>query len=386
MSFRDFHDTSRIMSRVGHLKNTPYFVDRDYPNEIVDARKRLWGKYKAAKAESRQSGANVKLIYPAKLLINGEVVHDEFPNWYEIMRGTRDRSFRHVHYDKPVSSAESRSSTLNSVPANSDASRHGSQISPEYAPTTSMRAVRPDVAYSSVVQSRPEAPTTAQSTVHHDNTHHSTVFPAVCPPPINTTGNYMQVSRDIDHIQSESGTMPITQGTSDTAPTRTQTEALQLTTPKVATERMRTPISSKYASPIVQQPSIFRSSAPSNVPIAAASSEVLQPSRPKDVPLIVQQPSIFRSSAPSNVPTAAISSEALQPGRPKDVPPVRNTRNSREQTRRARSPKRKTDNRSQSSARATRGQTRPSNRAQRSDSFDMRRNIDSDCSSEESDS
>ncbi len=97
VSFRDCHDTTTIMNGVGNLRDTPYFIDRDYPKEIVDARKRIWPKYKAARAESIQTRATVRIQFPAKLVVDGRVIHDEFPYWSETMRGTRDRGFGHIH-------------------------------------------------------------------------------------------------------------------------------------------------------------------------------------------------------------------------------------------------------------------------------------------------
>lgn len=96
---RDYHDTTRIMSRVGNLRDTQYFIDRDYPREVTEARRRLWPRFKAAKAEHRQSGGTVQIQFPAKLVVNGTVVCDEFPKWGEVMRGSRDRSFGHIRYD-----------------------------------------------------------------------------------------------------------------------------------------------------------------------------------------------------------------------------------------------------------------------------------------------
>ena len=49
------------------LKHCPgYSTDRDMPEEIVDARKRLWGKFKDTKKENPVS--SVRIVYPAKLL------------------------------------------------------------------------------------------------------------------------------------------------------------------------------------------------------------------------------------------------------------------------------------------------------------------------------
>ena len=43
--------------------------------------------YKQAKANNPR--ADVSIGYPAKLVINGRVVADKFPNWREVLRGSR---------------------------------------------------------------------------------------------------------------------------------------------------------------------------------------------------------------------------------------------------------------------------------------------------------
>jgi hypothetical protein len=80
-AFLDYRDTEFILSKVGLLKYTNFAIDRDYPKEIAMARKRLWGKFKAEK----QKTSDVKIIYPAKLIVNGVTVQDEFPDWYKYM-------------------------------------------------------------------------------------------------------------------------------------------------------------------------------------------------------------------------------------------------------------------------------------------------------------
>ncbi len=42
--FRDYPDTNTIMGKVGNLRNTPYFVDRDYPQRDSRCPKTLMGQ------------------------------------------------------------------------------------------------------------------------------------------------------------------------------------------------------------------------------------------------------------------------------------------------------------------------------------------------------
>lgn len=88
VNFRDFGDVELIMSRVYRLKDVPGIsVDYDFPKEIQEARSRLWPKYKQCRAQFPNS--KVSLVYPAKLIRDGRVVHDEFPDWNFYMRANR---------------------------------------------------------------------------------------------------------------------------------------------------------------------------------------------------------------------------------------------------------------------------------------------------------
>lgn len=86
-NFIDRKDTECILEHAYKLKGTEYGINRDYPNEIVAARSRLWPKYKELKAKYRKSA--VFIGYPAKLIVNKRVVRDEFPDWNEIIRQSR---------------------------------------------------------------------------------------------------------------------------------------------------------------------------------------------------------------------------------------------------------------------------------------------------------
>ena len=94
VNFRDFCDTEIIMERTHMLRNTPYSVGYDLPKEINDARKNLWQELKAVKA--RQPRAKAHIVYPAKLVVDGRVVRDEFPDWNDAMRGSRLSDFSHI--------------------------------------------------------------------------------------------------------------------------------------------------------------------------------------------------------------------------------------------------------------------------------------------------
>ena len=89
------------MSSVNKLKGTHYSVNRDYPQEIVDARKSLWSEYKRIRQDHPND--KVTLAYPAKIVMNGSIMKDAFPHWGKIMKGRRIQ-----HVDKPSLHREHR--------------------------------------------------------------------------------------------------------------------------------------------------------------------------------------------------------------------------------------------------------------------------------------
>lgn len=85
--FRDYTDTEAIMRRQYKLKGTRFRFDRQYPKEIADARKLLYDSPEAK--EARQGRRSVQIRYPAKLFIQGRLVHDMFPDWLQKLRENR---------------------------------------------------------------------------------------------------------------------------------------------------------------------------------------------------------------------------------------------------------------------------------------------------------
>lgn len=82
------------MSRAYMLKDTPFSVDYDLPKEISVARKALWSELKALKTNNPR--VKCQIIYPAKLVVDGKVVRDEFPDWYTVMKGSRLSDFSYI--------------------------------------------------------------------------------------------------------------------------------------------------------------------------------------------------------------------------------------------------------------------------------------------------
>lgn len=93
--FRDYKVIELIMSKAKMLKGKEYGINRDYPNEIISARSKLWADYKSAKDLYKGSGNKVSIGFPAKLIINGKVTRDEFPDWRQVLssKGKNPASF-----------------------------------------------------------------------------------------------------------------------------------------------------------------------------------------------------------------------------------------------------------------------------------------------------
>ena len=89
-----------IMSKANLLKGTPFSICYDLPKEINEARKKLWDELKSIK--SKRPNARVQIVYPAKLVVEGKVVRDEFPDWGNIIQASRLPDFTYVENSLPV--------------------------------------------------------------------------------------------------------------------------------------------------------------------------------------------------------------------------------------------------------------------------------------------
>jgi hypothetical protein len=77
-----------LISSAKNLKGTDIGISRDFPREITDARKALWPFFKEAR--TNYGPKNVKMLYPAALQVNGRITRDMFPDWFIILRGSRN--------------------------------------------------------------------------------------------------------------------------------------------------------------------------------------------------------------------------------------------------------------------------------------------------------
>ena len=87
INFRDYEVVELIFENAYKLRNTEFGINRDYPREIIEARYKFWPMYKKARGENPKG--TVYIGYPAKLIINKRVVADEFPDWRNVLRGSR---------------------------------------------------------------------------------------------------------------------------------------------------------------------------------------------------------------------------------------------------------------------------------------------------------
>ena len=87
VAFRDYQDCELILSNAPRLKGTGIGVSRDYPQELIKARRPLRAEMNDLKKQF--PNAKISIQYPAKLIVDGRVHKDMFPRWRENMK--RDR-------------------------------------------------------------------------------------------------------------------------------------------------------------------------------------------------------------------------------------------------------------------------------------------------------
>ena len=85
--FRDFCDTEYILNGASCLRGTDQGVSRDNPNEISKARQSIWKQYKSIRENNPRK--RVTFGYPASIRVNGDTVVDLFPDWYDVLKGSR---------------------------------------------------------------------------------------------------------------------------------------------------------------------------------------------------------------------------------------------------------------------------------------------------------
>ena len=87
VSFSDSRHTEIILKNATRLKGTTFGISRDYPVEISEARQELWPDFKVAR--EKYGPRRVSIKYSASLVINGDTVKDMFPDWHQLLNGSR---------------------------------------------------------------------------------------------------------------------------------------------------------------------------------------------------------------------------------------------------------------------------------------------------------
>lgn len=276
VAFLNFADTEVVMRHVGALKGTPFVIDRDHPKEIQSARKRLWPKFKAAKASG--SGNRVSIQFPAKLVVNGSVIHDEFPDWYNVLAGDRDINLHKTIYEPPPIST--RSDNNDHPPHTSSVPTHTPHSGSRSDTRDSLRGMydRPITTTHVTPQPFPvgnPVATGAETSSSRSDTRHQLVQPPtdMVHVPANRSDAYISSihatpTTDLlpnTSVDSMSGHQPIPVQAVTTCPIVTTTVSSSDKTGLSAPFTSNGAAESAWPMPTIQ-PSIFKSSAPANIP------------------------------------------------------------------------------------------------------------------------
>ncbi|KAH3847028.1 hypothetical protein DPMN_089340 [Dreissena polymorpha] len=85
--FLEFRDTEIVLANANKLRNTPVNINRDYPKEIANSRKNLWPELK--RLRGLHPNSKISIVYPAKIVADGHVLADTYPDWSEVLNGDR---------------------------------------------------------------------------------------------------------------------------------------------------------------------------------------------------------------------------------------------------------------------------------------------------------
>lgn len=83
VTFINFSDVQEILRNAYLLQGHEYSINKDLPRAIALARKELWPTYKNLRRTSQNS--KVILAFPAKIIKDGEIVIDRFPDWNQVL-------------------------------------------------------------------------------------------------------------------------------------------------------------------------------------------------------------------------------------------------------------------------------------------------------------
>ena len=178
--FRDYQDVELILGSAKKLKGKGFGINRDYPPEIIAARKPLFAEKK--KLQLANPNTKISIQYPAKLFMEGRLITDALPTWQDTIRKSRLDSIT-----LPTGKASSRPGPTNrpdsrptSDSLNSRSNRPSDRV--RLSDMNMYKPIEPDVfnddsssdmELSPTVDSRDEPPiTTVQADVHTPGQSH----------------------------------------------------------------------------------------------------------------------------------------------------------------------------------------------------------------------
>ena len=101
VAFNDTRSVNRALDNAHTLRGSGFSVTRDFPLEIVKARRALMPQF----IKERQNRQNkVSIEYPAKLTVNGKTVCDAFPDWFTVLQ--QDRYEAAVKLGQPINPSD----------------------------------------------------------------------------------------------------------------------------------------------------------------------------------------------------------------------------------------------------------------------------------------
>lgn len=86
VAFFETRNVESILESAYMLRGTKFSVTRDFPIEIVNARRSLMPELIK---EKQNRNNKVSIDYPARLVVNGKTVIDKFPDWYSVLQQDR---------------------------------------------------------------------------------------------------------------------------------------------------------------------------------------------------------------------------------------------------------------------------------------------------------
>lgn len=91
-TFNSVDQVHLILKNATLLKGTQIGISRDYPKEISEARKSLWAEFKALR--ELHGASNVRIAYPAALIVKGQTQKDLFPDWHSLLAQSRNTNVK----------------------------------------------------------------------------------------------------------------------------------------------------------------------------------------------------------------------------------------------------------------------------------------------------